>query len=69
MRAERTRGCPLLGALGLASAETPSAAEDLTRNGGRATHAVYVQEYDIVDAGRVRGGCGMDRPDGPRCGR
>ena len=25
---------------------------------------VSVQEYDIADAGRVRGGCGMNRPDG-----
>ena len=26
---------------------------------------VCVQAYDIVDAGRIRGGCGMDRSDGP----
>jgi quinol monooxygenase YgiN len=30
---------------------------------------VSVQEYDIVDAGRVRGGCGMNRPDGLCCDR
>jgi quinol monooxygenase YgiN len=30
---------------------------------------VPVQEYDIADAGRVRGGCGMNRPDGRCCDR
>jgi quinol monooxygenase YgiN len=30
---------------------------------------VPVHEYDIADAGRVRGGCGMNRPDGRCCDR
>lgn len=30
---------------------------------------VYVQEYDIAVAGRVRRGCGMNRPDGLCCDR
>jgi quinol monooxygenase YgiN len=30
---------------------------------------VYVQEYDIADADRVREGCGMNRPDRFCCDR
>ena len=34
-----------------------------------AMRAVYVQKFDIIDAGHVRGGCGMDRSDRPYCDR
>jgi len=34
------------------------------RDTGR-PHTMSVQEYDIADGGRVRGECGMGRPEGP----
>jgi hypothetical protein len=41
----------------------------LTRNSAWPCSRCAFRSYDIADAGRVRGECGMDRPDGPCCDR